>query len=111
MKIDFKNITLQKLKNFKGGEKELNARMFSDEHNKIMLSYLVPGASIGMHQHTENSEIIYFIKGEATIIFNNVKTKYRAGECHYCPAGCSHTMINESDENIEFFAVVPNHFC
>lgn len=109
MKINFNEIPVQNLKNFKGGEKELNARMYSDENNKIMSSYLVPGASIGMHQHVGNSEIIYFLKGTATIIFDGEKLTFKAGECHYCPEGSFHTMINECDENVEFFAVVPTH--
>lgn len=109
MKVKFDEIPVQVLKNFKGGEKELNAKMYTDENNKIMISYLTPGASIGVHKHEGNSEIIYFLKGKAAIIFNGEKLIYKAGECHYCPEGKSHTMINEFDENVEFFAVVPNH--
>ena len=29
-----------------------------------------------------------------------------AGDCHYCPKGHSHSLINASDERLEFFAVV-----
>ena len=110
MKIKFNEIPVQELVKFKGGEKQLNARMYSDSNNKIMLSYLVPGASIGMHQHEGTSEIIYFVKGKATVIFNGERLEFTAGECHYCPENSFHTMINESDENVEFFAVVPTHF-
>ena len=44
----------QSLAAFKGGEKEFNVKMFSDEKNKIMHGRLVPGASIGYHVHHGN---------------------------------------------------------
>ena len=30
-----------------------------------------------------------------------------AGQCHYCPQGHSHSLINDSTEELVFFAVVP----
>ena len=30
-----------------------------------------------------------------------------AGGCHYCPKGHSHSMINNSEEDVIFFAVIP----
>ena len=30
------------------------------------------------------------------------------GDCHICKNGHSHTLINETDEDIEFYAVVTN---
>ncbi|MBR2546816.1 MAG: cupin domain-containing protein [Eubacterium sp.] len=30
-----------------------------------------------------------------------------AGGCHYCPKGHTHSMINNSEEDIIFFAVIP----
>ena len=29
------------------------------------------------------------------------------GDCHYCPKGHTHSLINNSDEDLVFFAVVP----
>ena len=31
----------------------------------------------------------------------------QAGDCHYCPKGHTHSLINNSDEDLVFFAVVP----
>ena len=38
-------------------------------------------------------------------------TEYlKPGECHYCPLGHSHSLINNSDtEELCFLAVVPEH--
>ena len=30
-----------------------------------------------------------------------------AGQCHYCPQGHTHSLINDSDADLVFFAVVP----
>ena len=50
MIIDFKEIEEQILPSFKGGEKEMQARIFSDDKAKIMCNRLQPGASIGYHR-------------------------------------------------------------
>lgn len=107
MIINFDNIEEQVLPNFKGGEKALNARMFTNELGKIMRSRLEKGASIGYHTHDTSSEIIYILKGTATVIYDDVKEIVNAGEVTYCPKGHSHSMTNEQDEVLEFFAVVP----
>ena len=33
----------------------------------------------------------------------------RPGDCHYCPQGHSHSFINESDADLIFLGVVPEH--
>ena len=32
-----------------------------------------------------------------------------AGDCHYCPEHHTHRLINDSSEDLTFFAVVPQH--
>ena len=36
-----------------------------------------------------------------------LRERVEAGVCHYCPKGHTHSMINDSDEDLVFFAVVP----
>ena len=99
MIIDFPNTPEQRLPNFKGGEKEYIARMFFDGQNRIMYGRLEPGASIGLHTHETSSEIMYFLAdGEERVA---------AGQCHYCPKGHTHSLVNDSDADLVFFAVVP----
>ena len=64
MIIDYKNITVEKKMNFKGGNGELDTRDYIDAKNKIMMSRLQPGANTGYHKHEMNSEIVYIISGE-----------------------------------------------
>ena len=107
MKIDFKKVEKQVLPKFKGGEKQLVAKMFADEHNRIMKARLVPGASIGMHTHDTSSEIIYVLSGQGRAVCNGSEERLQAGDCHYCPKGFAHTLINDGDDDLVFFAVVP----
>ncbi|MBQ7346785.1 MAG: cupin domain-containing protein [Clostridia bacterium] len=107
MKIVFDQLPVTHLVNFNGGEKELQANMVVDERNKILRGRLVPGASIGYHQHATSSEIIYILEGNGKTVTDGVEERVSAGECHYCEKGQFHTLINDSDTDLVFFAVVP----
>lgn len=107
MIIDFPNVPEQRLPNFKGGEKEYIARMFFDGQNRIMYGRLEPGASIGLHTHETSSEIMYFLEGRGKVLLADGEERVAAGQCHYCPKGHTHSLVNDSDADLVFFAVVP----
>jgi len=108
MKIDFANMEEKALPNFKGGEKQYNVKMFTDDKNKIMRGRLVPGASIGFHTHTEDQEVIYILEGNGTVINGEGKENDSAnpGDTLFCPKGESHSLVNTGDKDLLFFAVV-----
>ena len=107
MIIDFKKIKSETIKHMRGGEKEVTANMFTDDHNRIMYGKLEPGASIGMHTHETGSEILYILQGNGKMIYDDTVEKLEAGICHYCPKGHSHSLINDSNADLIFFAVIP----
>lgn len=107
MLIQFDSMEKTILKNFRGGEKDTEAFMYTDSLNKIMKGRLIPGASIGMHKHESNSEIIYILEGCGKILYDDKEEILQAGSCHYCPKGHSHSLINNSGKDLIFFAVVP----
>lgn len=109
MLIKFNEIKEVEISNFKGGEKSVFTKMIVDDNNRIMMSRLVPGASIGEHIHDVSSEIIFIIEGEGLIICDGKEETIRSGECHYCEKGSTHTFINNSEKDIVFYAVVPQH--
>ncbi len=109
MLIDFGKIENTVIKEFKGGKNITNIRMFVDSNNKIMLGKLEPDSSIGLHTHQTNSEIIYILSGKGRVLFDGEYEELTAGSCHYCPMGHSHSLINNSDSDLVFFAVVPEH--
>lgn len=107
MKIDFKAMEAECMPNFKGGEGELLAKSQSDGTNKVLYGTLTPGSTIGYHKHETNSEIIYILEGNGKCLYEDGEEILSAGDCHYCPKGHSHSLINNSDKNLIFFAVIP----
>ena len=86
-----------------------NAKINVDENNKILGGRLEPGASIGEHTHETNSEIIFFTSGKGKVIYDGKEERVEAGLCHYCPQGHTHILINDSDADLTFHAVIPEH--
>lgn len=107
MKIDFNSIEERSIPNFKGGEKALAARMFTDGNGKIMKVRLEPGASIGTHTHDDSSEVILILSGCGHAVYDGGRIDLRAGDVHYCPKGHTHCLVCDGPGDLEFFAVVP----
>ena len=107
MVINFSEMKETVIPQFYGGEKEIRAKMQVDNTNKILYGTLEPGASIGLHTHETSSEIIYFIHGAGKVLYDGEYERVRSGLCHYCPKGHSHRLINDGDQDLVFFAVVP----
>ena len=107
MILDFQDIPLRTLEHFKGGEKQLLARMYDDEGGKILLGTLVPGASIGLHTHDDSSETMYFLKGKGKVLYDGTPEYVYAGAVHHCPKGHAHCLVNDGDEDLVFLGVVP----
>ena len=109
MLIEFDKMEPQIIPHMRGGEKEVQARMYTDPQNKIMRGRLLPGASIGMHTHETSSEIIYILSGKGKILYDGGCEPLEPGSCHYCPKGHAHSLMNDSPEggeDLRFFAVV-----
>ncbi|MCM1500620.1 MAG: cupin domain-containing protein [Clostridium sp.] len=107
MKIEFDKMDETRIPEFKGGKGELIAKMRVDELGKIMYGKLPVGSSIGYHKHDGNSEIIYILDGVAKCLYDDGEEELVKGDCHYCPKGHSHSLINVGDDELVFFAVVP----
>ncbi len=95
------------LPHFKGGEGELRARMFHDGQARILHGVLAPGCTIGCHTHDVDCEVLYILSGTGKVLCDREEEPLGPGDCHYCPKGHSHSLINDSAGDLEFFAVVP----
>lgn len=73
-----------------------------------MHGVLEPGASIGLHTHENSSEVIYILSGSGKVQYDGAYECVSTGDCHYCPKGHAHSLINDSDAELIYFAVVPN---
>lgn len=109
MLIAFDKMETQVIPHMRGGEKEVSAQMYTDPLCKIMRGRLIPGASIGLHTHETNSEIIYVLSGTGKVLCDGAYEPVAPGVCHYCPRGHEHSLINDSEDDLVFFAVIPEH--
>lgn len=105
--IDFDSIAEDLQTNFKGGEGDVAFRIFKDDLNKIMRVRMTPHSSVGLHSHETDSEIIMVLKGSGKIVFDGQELPIREGLVHYCPKGHSHTIINDTDQELHLCCVVP----
>ena len=85
MLLDFENMEETVIHNFNGGEKDTRAKMYNDENMRILYGVLEPGASIGIHEHTDNSEEVFCVSGQATVYIDGKTEILKAGQAHYCP--------------------------
>lgn len=107
MHINFDSIDETVIPHFKGGEKEVAARMFFDGSVRIMKSTLIPGATIGWHCHEDSCEVMYVLSGVGKILEEDGESLMYPGQGCYCPKGKSHSLVNEGEEDLVIFAVVP----
>ena len=108
MLINFDQIPETVVPNMRGGEGQVASRSYADENIRIARGLLAPGCTIGLHTHETNSEIVYILSGTGKVLYDGRYEPLKAGDCHYCPRGHAHSLINDSDGPLEFFAVVPN---
>ncbi len=109
MLIDFEKMETAIVPHMRGGEKETSVKTYTDGHCKIMRGCLIPGATIGLHTHETDCEVIYILSGKGKILYDGGSEPLEAGNCHYCPKGHTHSLMNDAPEGGEdlcFFAVI-----
>ncbi|MDD7389186.1 MAG: cupin domain-containing protein [Lachnospiraceae bacterium] len=107
MLIDFnqmKEITAPGMNN---GTGTMNARMYADENNRMICCRIHAGGSIGTHKQEGSSDINYILSGHGRAICDGEEEMLTPGTCHYCKSGQEHTIINDGDEDLVLFTVVP----
>ena len=109
MVIDFNSIETTANPHFKGGEGEvLIQTAVADGKVKLMRITIPVGASIGLHPHYGNSEEILVLQGKGHFMTDGIREDICAGQAHYCEEGETHSFVNDGDEPVVFFAVVPD---
>lgn len=107
MVIDFSKNEAAANKNFKGGDGEVLIKGFNDSKVKIMQLTIPQGSTIGQRTHTTNSEELLVLQGYGHFIIDGKREDVKAGMSHYCPVGSTHSFLNDGNEPVIFFAVVP----
>lgn len=67
---------------------------------------LLPGQSIGLHQHTDDAEAMYVLSGHPSIIDGTETFELAPGDATYCTGGAQHSLFNPSAEPAQILAVV-----
>lgn len=109
MLINFNQLPENVIPHMRGGDGQVVNRMHVDRDNKIMKGLLAPGCTIGLHTHDTSSEIIYILSGKGKVLCDGEYEPLEAGSCHYCPKGHAHSLINDSEGDLTYFAVIPEH--
>ena len=107
MLIKLNEMEEKELKSFYGGEGALCAKLYTDGQNKMLRGRLAPGSTIGKHTHETSMEVIFILSGQGKSICDGKEEVLSAGDCHYCPKGSEHRLINTGEEDLLFYAVVP----
>lgn len=108
MKVEFGAIEETAILGFKGGEGVTHARMFADGRNRIMRGRLEPGCSIGLHTHEGSSEIVYVLSGTGKALYGGGEERLAPGDCHYCPEGHAHSLVNDGTQTLESLRWCPS---
>ena len=69
-------------------------------------STLEPGASIGFHIHSGESEIYYIFSGSGEINDNGEVKPVKSGDTIITPDGQGHGIKNTGDEPMHFIAII-----
>ena len=67
---------------------------------------LDPGCSIGVHQHTGDTELYFIYEGEGLYTDNDETYPVHAGDAVFCADGETHGIANTGDTPLRFVAVI-----
>lgn len=100
--------------NLKGGKGTVKREFLVEgEHlrgkAKLFSKIIIPaGNSIGMHDHVDDFEIYYILKGKGKVLDNDELVEVNEGDIIYTADGNKHYIENIGNEDLEFIAVVIN---
>jgi mannose-6-phosphate isomerase-like protein (cupin superfamily) len=70
----------------------------------VSLAKLQPSLSYEPHHHEDHEEVYYIINGTGKIKMGNEEARFRDGDIIYIPENTTHSIINDSEEMIDFLA-------
>ena len=106
MLINFNSQEEQIFENMNGCSGRVHAKMFMNSSGKVIISRLEPGASIGLHTQNNGNDINFIVSGNGKAVCDGIEEILTAGNCHYCPKGSSHSIINAGTEDLVLYTVV-----
>lgn len=109
MRMDFGSMEEVTIPHMDGGEGSIIARMYNDDHSRIIYTRIPAGSSIGIHRQESGDDINYVLEGKGMAVCDGQEEPLFPGVCHICPKGSSHTIVNDGDSDLVLFSVVNKH--
>lgn len=106
MLINFNEIQERTVPGMNGGAGEMSAKMYMDDHGKVIPCRIHAGGSIGMHAHPSSDDINYILSGTGKAICDGQEEDLEPGTCHICRKGSEHCIINTGHEDLVMLTVV-----
>ena len=109
MKLNFDNIPKTKVDNMRGGEGSVYLQKVFPTlaHTKMYaLITIPPKASIGVHTHVEDEEVVTCIKGSGKLIIDGEVKPFMPMDISLVKSGRNHSIVNDSSEDLIVLAVV-----
>ncbi len=73
------------------------------------MGILKPGCSVGYHQHIDNTEPYFILKGKGTFVDDDgSRIEVGPGDVCVIEVGQSHALENNSDQDLVFMALIYN---
>ncbi len=107
-----KDLTISKVENLRNGKKTatithlIQGDELKEKAKMFSIISLPPGGSIGYHDHSDDFEVYYILKGEGVVDDNGAIVKVSQGDTIYTANGATHSIENTGNEDLEFMAVV-----
>lgn len=112
MLIKNNEMRMEKRENMRGGKGAPTLRFpcgdgdLPDSCRLIAEITLPPGASIGRHAHTDDTELYYMLSGEAKADDNGMDVMLKAGDSMITGNGAYHSVENISASDCVFLAII-----
>lgn len=92
------------------GPMEVKYILNEEERNGTCNMYaqvtLGPGCTLGYHEHVQESETYYIIRGTGDYNDNGTIRPVTVGDRTFTPGGCGHGIANTGDGDLVFMALI-----
>lgn len=84
----------------------LNEEEMKGKCNMFSEVTLGVGCTLGYHEHVQESETYYIIKGQGDYNDNGTIRPVKVGDRTFTPSGSGHGIANTGDEELVFMALI-----
>lgn len=105
------NFKIVENENMRGGDGVVTIVQFQEAKNmkncRLMSKIIIPvGASIGQHEHLNETEHYIILEGTGIVVDNGKEEKVSAGDVVETAHGSSHSISNNGNSDLVMIAVI-----